>query len=240
MRPREAPFDLGGLEERIGHVFADRALLERALTHSSCAHEDVTGSLRDNEPLEFLGDAVLGMLVTDALHRRDPDGAEGEKSRRRAQLVSSTSLARHAAKLGLPEMLLLGRGEEKNDGREKPSILADAVEAIVGAVFLDGGLGAAQAVVHGMLGDALDDAAGGAVRPDVKTALQERLQAGGGGTPSYLVVGTSGPEHSKVFEVQIVLNDEVIARGRGRSKKEAEKDAARNALGGAAADGGER
>jgi ribonuclease-3 len=224
---------------RIGHAFRDPRLLEEALTHRSYQNEHPEARAH-NERLEFLGDAVLGMIVAEALMRLAPDASEGQLTQRRAALVKEATLARIARDLGLGEMLRLSRGEEKNNGRETPSILADAVEAVIGAVYLDGGLDAARCAVRGLLGEALDEAASGAVGADVKTVLQERLQAGGGGTPSYHVVATSGPEHLKEFEVEIVLNDAVIARGRGRSKKEAEKDAARNALRGAAADGGER
>lgn len=224
---------------RIGHAFRDPRLVEEALTHRSYQNEHPEAASH-NERLEFLGDAVLGMIVADALMRLAPGASEGQLTRWRAALVNEATLAGVARELGLGEALRLGRGEEKNNGREKPSILADAVEAMVGAVYLDGGLGAAQEAVRGLLGEALEDAASGAVGPDVKTVLQERLQAGGGGTPSYHVVATSGPEHEKEFEVEILLDDAVVARGRGRSKKEAEKDAARNALREAAAEGGER
>ena len=224
---------------RIGHAFSDPRLLEQALTHRSYQNEHPEVSAH-NERLEFLGDTVLGMIVAEALMRLSPEASEGQLTQRRAALVNEQTLARIAARLGLGETLRLGRGEEKNNGREKQSILADAVEAVVGAVYLDGGLDASRNVVRRLLGEALDDAASGAFHADVKTTLQERLQAGGGGTPSYHVVATSGPEHLKEFEVEIVLNDEVIARGRGRSKKEAEKDAARSALEGAAEDGGKR
>ncbi len=227
------------LARRLGHAFDDPRLLAEALTHRSFQNEHPEARAH-NERLEFLGDAVLGMIVAEALMRLAPDASEGQLTQRRAALVNERTLARVALELGFGEMLRLGRGEEKNNGREKPSILADAVEAVVGAVYLDGGIDAAREAVRVLLGEALDDAASGAVGADVKTALQERLQAGGGGTPSYHVVATCGPEHLKEFEVEIVLNDAVIARGRGRSKKEAEKDAARNALQGAAADGGER
>jgi ribonuclease III len=223
---------------RIAHTFDDPRLLEEALTHRSYQNEHPEARAH-NERLEFLGDAVLGMIVAEALMRLAPAASEGQLTQRRAALVNERTLAGIARELGLGELLRLGRGEEKNNGREKPSILADAVEAVVGAVYLDGGLDAARRAVRDLLGEALDDAASGAVGADVKTALQERLQAGGGGTPSYHVVATSGPEHRKEFEVEIVLNEAVIARGRGRSKKEAEKDAARNALKGRAADGGE-
>jgi len=225
--------------QRIGHAFRDPRLLEEALTRRSYQNEHPEAPAH-NERLEFLGDAVLGMIVAEALMRLAPDASEGQLTQRRAALVQEATLARLARELGLGEMLRLSQGEEKNNGRETQSILADAVEAVIGAVYLDGGLDAARNVVRRLLGEALDDAASGAFHADVKAVLQERLQAGGGGTPSYHVVATSGPEHLKEFEVEIVLNDAVIARGRGRSKKEAEKDAARNALQGTAADGGER
>jgi ribonuclease-3 len=225
------------VSERIHHAFSDPELLGEALTHRSY-HNEHPEERAHNERLEFLGDAVLGMIVADALMRLAPDASEGQLTQRRAALVNEPTLARIALELGLGEALRLGRGEEKNNGREKPSILADAVEAVVGAVYLDGGIDAARAVVRRLLGEALDDAASGTVGTDVKTALQERLQAGGGGTPSYHVVATSGPDHLKEFEVEIVFDDTVIARGRGRSKKEAERDAARNALRGS--DGGEK
>jgi ribonuclease III len=215
--------------ERVGHRFAEPGLIEEALTHRSYQNEH-PGDRTHNERLEFLGDAVLGMIVADALMRLAPDASEGQLTQRRAALVNEESLARIAAELDLGAALRLGKGEEKNNGRGKSSILADAVEALVGAVFLDAGFDAARTVVHGLLGEALGDAAGGAIRPDAKTSLQERLQADGGGTPSYHVVATSGPEHLKVFEVEIMLGNSVISRGRGRSKKEAEKDAALNAL----------
>ena len=224
--------------ERLEHAFSDPGLLGEALTHRSYQNEHPEESAH-NERLEFLGDAVFGMIVAEALMRLKPDATEGQLTQRRAALVNERSLARVAQELGLGEALRLGRGEEKNNGREKPSILADAVEAVIGAVYLDGGIDAARGVVRRLLDEALDDAASGAVGIDAKTALQERLQAGGGGTPSYHVVATSGPEHAKEFEVEIVLDKTVIARGRGRSKKEAERDAARNALRGAGADGGE-
>ena len=227
------------LAQRIGHAFRDPRLLEEALTHRSYQNEHPEARAH-NERLEFLGDAVLGMIVAEALMRLAPDASEGQLTQRRAVLVNERTLARIARELDLGEVLRLGRSLEKNNSCETPSILADAIEAVIGAVYLDGGLDAARGAVRGLLGEALDEAASGAVSPDVKTALQERLQAGGGGTPSYHVVATSGPEHLKEFEVEIVLNDAVIARGRGRSKKEAEKDAARNALAGRAADGGER
>ena len=140
--------ELHALERKLGHRFADLGLLDRALTHASLANETATLHHGDNEALEFLGDSVLGLVVTDMLHRRDPDGAEGAKSRRRAQLVSAPSLARRAAELGLPELLLLGRGEEKTGGREKAALWANAYEAVVAALYLDGGFEAAQRFVR--------------------------------------------------------------------------------------------
>ncbi len=132
------------LEGRLGHRFSDLALLDRALTHSSHAHEELVGAAHHNEPLEFLGDAVLGFLVADLLHRRDPEGDEGRKSKVRARLVSAASLASSASELGLPELLLLGRGEEKTGGRQKSALWADAFEAVIAALYLDGGLEAVR------------------------------------------------------------------------------------------------
>ncbi len=141
--------ELHALERRVGHRFADLGLLDRALTHASLANEAAARHRADNEALEFLGDAVVGLVVTDLLHRRDPDGAEGTKSRRRARLVSAPSLSRRAAGLGLPELLLLGRGEEKTGGRGKAALWANAYEALVAALYLDGGFEAAHRFVRG-------------------------------------------------------------------------------------------
>jgi ribonuclease III len=228
VRPREAPFDLGGLEERIGHVFADRALLERALTHSSCAHEDVTGSLRDNEPLEFLGDAVLSFVVADHLHRLDPEAPEGDKTRIRNSLVSSASLARCAEVLGLPLLLRLGRGEEKTGGRRKRALWADALEAVVAAVYLDGGIDPVRRLVATELATASH--LEGARRADPKTELQELLQDRGQPPPDYTVLSEDGPSHRPRFRIACVVDGRSLAVGAGTTKKKAQQEAARGAL----------
>jgi ribonuclease-3 len=221
---------LRALARRIGWEFGDLALLDRALTHASLANETLDPEVADNEPLEFLGDAVLGMLVTDALHRSDPDGAEGEKSRRRAQIVSTPSLAHHAARLGLPELLRLGRGEEKTGGREKKALWANAFEAVVAAVYLDGGFAAARGFVRASF--AAELAGGAAAVEDPKSALQELLQARGRPLPSYSVVAEEGPSHRRRFRVECRLDDGTVTAGEDYSKKAAQQQAARAALDG--------
>ncbi|HUL78458.1 MAG TPA: ribonuclease III [Vicinamibacteria bacterium] len=219
---------LRDLERRLGHRFADVSLLDRALTHASLANETAALHRVDNEALEFLGDAVLGMIVTDLLHRRDPDGAEGAKSRRRALLVSAPSLARRAAGLGLPELLLLGRGEEKTGGREKTALWANAYEALVAALYLDGGFEAA----HRFVGEefAHEAEAPDQELEDPKSRLQELLQGQGRPVPLYLVVGEEGPSHRRRFLVECRLDDGVVTTGEGASKKAAQQEAARGAL----------
>jgi len=219
---------LAGLGRRLGHRFSDLALLDRALTHASRANETRGGARGDNEPLEFLGDAVLGLAVTDLLHRQDPDGSEGRKSRRRASLVSAPSLARRADALGLPALLRLGRGEEKTGGRSKAALWADAYEAVVAALYLDGGYEAARRFVAGEF--ARDVAAPEAESADAKSLLQERLQADGRALPRYSVLREEGPSHSRRFRVECRLDDGTLAVGEGSSKKAAQQAAARRAL----------
>jgi ribonuclease-3 len=219
---------LHGLERRLGHAFADLGLLDRALTHASLANETATLRHGDNEALEFLGDSVLGLVVTDLLHRRDPDGAEGAKSRRRAQLVSAPSLARRAAELGLPDLLLLGRGEEKTGGREKAALWANAYEAVLGAVYLDGGYEAA--LRFGRAGFGRDAEVPDEEREDPKSRLQELLQAQGRPVPRYSVAAEEGPSHRRRFRVECRLDDGLVTSGEGYSKKAAQQQAAREAL----------
>ena len=219
---------LRALEERLGHRFRDLALLDRALTHTSHAHE--AGRQAHNEPLEFLGDAVLGLVVSEMLHRRDPEGAEGKKSKARAHLVGARSLARRADALGLPALLKLGRGEEKTGGRQKQALWADAFEAVVAALYLDGGLEAAQRLVRAEFGDAIGGAASVGAAADAKSALQEVLQARGEPVPDYVVVAEEGPGHRKTFRVQCLIAGAVAGEGTGFSKKEAEQEAARHGL----------
>jgi ribonuclease-3 len=219
---------LHALEERLGHRFADLSLLDRALTHSSLANEDTSGEGRHNEPLEFLGDSVIGFVMADLLHRRDPEGREGGKSKMRAQLVSARSLARRAAELGLPELLQLGRGEEKSGGRKKTALWADAYEAVIAALYLDGGLEAAHRFVSAEFATDLDRP--GLPTEDHKSLLQEMLQARGDPVPEYELVAEEGPDHRRRFRVRCIVRGEALAEGEGFSKKQAQQEAARNAL----------
>jgi ribonuclease-3 len=222
------------LEERLGYRFRDRALLERALTHRSRANEDQSGEASDNESLEFLGDAVLGLVVADALFRRFPAFDEGQKSKAKAALVSAQSLSAIAERLGLGEHLLLGRGEEKTGGRQKLALLADACEALFAAIYLDGGLEPVRDLIVREVGPALDGLRHPghltALTGDFKSALQEHLQAGQVPPPRYRVAVEDGPDHDKRFEVEVWSEDRLLAKGEGKSKKDAEQSAARLAL----------
>ncbi len=220
--------ELAALEDRLVHRFADRGLLEQALTHSSHSKEQLLSSAPDNEPLEFLGDAVLGFLVAELLHRRDPAGDEGGKTKARAALVSRPALARQAEALGLPELLRLGRGEERAGGRQKPALWADAFEAVLAALYLDGGLEPARRLVETRMGTLAGEAA--LDRSDAKSALQELLQARGEPVPEYVVVEELGPAHRKSFRVECRLPAGLMAVGEGFSKKAAQQQAARAAL----------
>lgn len=220
---------LMSIKEVLCYEFSNPALLRQALTHKSFTNEN-PGVNEDNQRLEFLGDAVIGLVIAEAVMTRLPGADEGELTQRRALLVRESSLAEMARRIRLGDFLLLGRGEELNNGRERPSILADAVEAVVGAVYLDRGYDAARDAVLGWIEPQLVLISGGAQPIDVKTHLQEILQAKGAPMPCYNVVSEDGPDHEKTFEVEISVGEKVLARGLGRSKKEAEKDAARRAL----------
>jgi ribonuclease III len=225
------PQQLAALEDRLGYRFRDRGLLEHALTHRSKAAEDPSGGVVDNESLEFLGDAVLGFVVADLLFRDFPDSREGQKSKVKSAVVSTLSLAEAAARLGLGEHMILGRGEEKTGGRKKSALLADTYEALIAAIYLDGGLAPALAFIERELGPAIHEArAPGFVGRDYKSKLQERVQIAGGPLPSYRVSAEIGPDHRKQFHVEVRIGDEVIAEGVGRTKKDAEQEAARAAL----------
>ncbi|RMH15442.1 MAG: ribonuclease III [Acidobacteria bacterium] len=218
------------LEQGLGHAFDDRRLLRLALTHRSYANErgdDAAGT--NYERLEFLGDAVLGLVAGQWLYERYPDAPEGHLARRKSYLVSARVLAQYASALGVGPMLRLGVGEERSGGRSKASILADAVEALFGAVYLDGGLEAAQKVIHPFLARAEAESAGGSPG-DAKTALQERLQAAGLPLPSYCLVAEEGPDHEKVFTVDCRVGNQRLGTGEGGSKKLAEQRAAAAAL----------
>ena len=218
------------LQARIDYRFRDRGLLEHALTHKSRAAEDASGGVADNESLEFLGDAVLGLVVADTLFHQYPDYDEGQKSKVKAAVVSTQSLARHAEHLRLGDHLILGRGEEKSGGRFKQALLADGYEALIAALYLDGGLDAAEAFLRRELKDALDEGSEQTFVRDHKSALQERLQALGRPLPEYRVSGEAGPDHRKTFSVEVIVNGEVLGSATGRAKKEAEQEAARLAL----------
>jgi ribonuclease-3 len=225
------PQQFASLEARIGYRFRDRGLLEHALTHKSKAHEDPSGGVVDNESLEFLGDAVLGLVVADALFRTFPTYSEGQKSKIKANLVSTTSLAEAAEGLGLGDHMILGRGEEKTGGRQKQALLADTCEAIIAAIYLDGGFEPARQFILRELAPGIEAAR----QPDYfgrdhKSRLQERLQQAGRSLPLYRVAGEAGPDHRKLFRVEIVVGGEMLAQGVGRTKKDAEQDAARTAL----------
>ena len=219
------------IETRVGYRFKDRGLLEHALTHKSRAAEDVSGGVADNESLEFLGDAVLGLVVADALFRQYPNYNEGQKSKIKASIVSTQALARKAEEMQLGDHLILGRGEEKTGGRFKQALLADAYEALIAAIYLDGGLEAAEGFLRRELKDVIDAGADrNFVGQDYKSALQERVQALGRPLPEYRVAGEAGPDHRKIFSVEVVVGGEVLAGASGKAKKEAEQEAARLAL----------
>ena len=219
-----------GLQQAIGYRFRDRGLLEHAMTHTSRANEDVSGGVRDNESLEFLGDAVLGFLIAELLFNQFPDRDEGQKSKIKAALVSTTALARLAEQLSLGDHLLLGRGEEKTGGRRKQALLADGYEALIAAIYLDGGIDHARAFVLREYDELIAEARLGSAGQDYKSALQELVQARNAPLPEYRLVGTLGPDHRKLFQVQVVVSGESIAEATGTSKKEAEQEAAKLAL----------
>ena len=215
------------LEAKLGYTFRDISLLENALTHSSCANES-RGRLQSNERLEFLGDSILGMVVADHLFRNHPDLPEGELTRTRAALVCEDSLVEVAQELGLGDYLKLGKGEEAGGGRTRPSIRADAVEAVLAAVYLDGGIGSARKIIQEYI--LSREVAGWRASRDYKTALQELVQRESGQVLKYRLTGESGPDHNKRFFVEVELNGAAVGSGEGRSKKEAEQMAAKAAI----------
>ena len=219
------------LEERLGVPVGDRFTALAALTHKSWVNEHRGDGAEDNERLEFLGDAVIDLVVSEYLMSRFPLAREGDLSKLRAAVVDEAGLASMGRTLRLGELLRLGRGEEMTGGREKVSLLADAMEAVIAAVFLDRGLAGAHALVARFLGDAYAQAEAGTLDRDWKTQLQELGQARHRSSPRYRVVAEVGPDHSKVFEIEVELRGSVLGRGTGRSKKDAEQAAARLALG---------
>lgn len=220
---------MDALESKLGYTFHDRRLLENALMHSSYANENRARGCTSNERLEFLGDSVLGMVTATRLYHLYPDMPEGKMSRLRAELVCEQSLHAVALELKLGDYIRLGHGEARNGGRERPSILADAVEAIIAAMYLDGGLEPARRFI---LDHILTGLADGQMHhvSDYKTDLQERVQRKPGQTLEYTLCSESGPDHNKTFTMNVLLNGKEIGRGSGRTKKEAEQAAAKCAL----------
>jgi ribonuclease-3 len=219
------------LQRAIDYRFRDRGLLEHAMTHTSRANEDVSGGVVDNESLEFLGDAVLGLVIADLLFREFPGSSEGEKSKMKAALVSTGALARQAERLQLGDHLLLGRGEEKTGGRRKQALLADGYEALIAAIYLDGGFEQVRAFIVREFAPLVAEVREGSLSgQDHKSALQELLQSDDRPLPEYRLAGTLGPDHRKQFRVEVIVNGDAIAEGVGPSKKEAEQEAARRAI----------
>jgi len=228
------PADPGALEAAIGHVFKDRELLQRALTHKSRVHErpGEMPTAGDNEQLEFLGDAILGFVVSACLVRRFASAPEGRLSKLKAHLVSAARLFEVAQTLALGDYLFLGRGEEMSGGRSKKALVSDALEALIAAIYLDGGLDAARAFIEthvvgsfALADGSLDDAVA-----DYKSALQEMAQALKLPPPRYFIVGEEGPEHSKTFTVEVRIGKDWISQAQGLSKKAAGQKAAENVL----------
>lgn len=234
------PWDISEFESRIGYTFKNRSLIETALTHSSYSHELRARHIdcEFNERLEFLGDSVLSIVVSEYLYTNYADRhAEGDLTRMRADVVCENALARYATKIELGQFLRLGRGEEKNNGRERKSIIADAFEATLAAMYLDAGDNGKQVVANYLLPFVREelerfvgDDNGREVARDYKTHLQQFIQQSDNEQPEYITVGESGPDHEKIFDVEVRLNSNVIGRGSGRSKREAEQNAARVAL----------
>ena len=217
------------LEDALGYHFRDQALLQKALTHSSHAHERRTGE--DNEQLEFLGDAILGFVISDSLFRQYPDFTEGELSKLKGFFVSSANLVKYSEQLSLGRYLHLGRGEEKTGGRSKQALLVDAFEAILGAMYLDGGLDAPRKLILRFAGSQISEIGGISGQfLDFKTALQEFLQSRSLGSCRYTLTGEAGPAHQKLFTVEVEFQDDIIARGIGLTKRAAEQAAAKQAL----------
>ncbi len=218
---------MDALEQKLGYQFNDRGLLEHALTHSSYANEHRNLGLTSNERLEFLGDSVLGMVAAERLFQEHPDMPEGELTRTRAALVCEGALHQVALSLGLGKYLRLGRGEDAGGGRQRPSILADATEAVLAAVYLDGGMEAVRPIIRRLILDREGERSSGR---DYKTALQELVQRTPGVAIAYRLVEESGPDHARVFRMEVTVGREVAGQGAGRTKKEAEQQAAKAAL----------
>ncbi|HZR47192.1 MAG TPA: ribonuclease III [Candidatus Manganitrophaceae bacterium] len=224
------PKDLSVLQKRLSYFFAEPKRLRQALTHKSYLNESKDKEVKDNERLEFLGDAVLDLIISEALIRRFPDSPEGDLSKLKAKVVSEGTLARVAKEIDLGSFLFLGKGEEITFGREKHSLLADALEAVIAAIYLDRGFSAAREVVLKEFDLPLRETDRPNQSFDYKTELQEHCQEVFEALPVYQVIQESGPDHQKIFEVEIRIRGELFGAGAGKSKKEAEQKAARAAL----------
>lgn len=218
------------LEGRLGYEFQNPGLLHNALTHSSSVNEAHKKYWENNERLEFLGDAVLETIISDRLYRLLPREEEGRLTRLRASIVCEESLAGIGQRLGIGQALILGRGEERSGGRNRSSMIADGVEAVIGAVYLDGGFAQAQTVVLRLFSSVIESAIQGKLYSDYKTALQERLQINGDIHIEYILDGEEGPDHDKIFHTSVAVDGVVLGSGSGRSKKEAEQNAAKAAM----------
>ncbi len=217
------------LSRSIGYRFYDTMLLKTALTHSSFVYENRLSYANNNERLEFLGDAILDALVSEYLFEKYPDEEEGFLTKERAALVCEDALFEYGKKIELGSHLILGKGEERNGGRTRKSMIADAVEAVIGAVFLDGGWKAARKVAFSLLDEKLIQAASGELMiEDYKSLVQEKVQSEGQKNIRYVVVSSEGPDHDKTFHVDLTINGKIKSRGSGKSKKKAEQAAAKN------------
>ncbi|NPV73274.1 MAG: ribonuclease III [Pelotomaculum sp.] len=218
------------LKNRLGIAWRDEGLLTRALTHSSFTYENRQNGLENNQRLEFLGDAVLELAVSDYLYRSKPEMDEGDLTKLRASVVCEPSLARVARELELGTCLYMGKGEERSGGRDRPSILADAFEALLGAVYLDQGLEKAAGLAIKYLAPLIGDVLEGRLERDYKTELQELVQQRGGEQVRYVILKEEGPDHHKSFTAGVLYRGVLVGQGTGRSKKEAEQQAAKKAL----------
>ncbi len=218
---------ISDFEQKLGYTFKDRALLTNALTHSSYANEHRREGIASNERLEFLGDAILGLVVAEYLYQTHPDKPEGELTKLRAELVCEQSLAEVAGQLHLGEVLILGHGESHGGGSHRPSMLADAVEAVLAAAYLDGGMEIPRGIIARYILRKEPVVSG---NQDYKTRFQELVQRSRDQVIAYQMAGESGPDHHKTFTVEVLLNGQVVGTGTGTSKKRAEQDAAREAI----------
>jgi len=222
--------NISQLEDKVGYNFKDKGVISTAITHSSYANERKTKKIKYNERIEFLGDSVLSLVISEYLYKMYPDLPEGELTVTRAKIVCENSLSKGAIDIGLGNFLLLGKGEELSGGRNKISILSDAFEALIGAIYLDGGFNTAREFILKYMENIIKSCVEGKIFYDFKTQLQEIVQQNGEQHISYNVVDESGPDHNKAFVTEVRINDVITGHGKGHSKKESEQNAAKDAL----------